>query len=285
MQTSIRILLVVSIAISLPCSASSNEIELSCTRVMDWNTEFIGSLLTCFGIERNSLLSTKPGLHVSSVVQPYDPKWPNISEIKALMIGRSTRATLKFIPTGIKSQLTNLKALAIQDSGLRIVVKENLKEFGNSLEMVSFMGNLITFIPADLFDYNPKLRGIFLQDNPIRYIEPAFFTKLKNLRRIDMVRISNSSCIDQDFKTSEDHDIETFSWNYGKCKDESAKIESLKLLETDETRFSSKINTRIDGLEKLVQNNTKLLELLRHRVSMMQTNLENLSEDIKQVVV
>lgn len=63
---------------------------------------------------------------VISVVHKNKSTLANLADIGGLYI---YDASVKFIPTGFKQKLDNLKVLAIYSSGLLSVAKENLKEF------------------------------------------------------------------------------------------------------------------------------------------------------------
>lgn len=209
-----------SLVISQYCSNKIEKIEIICSSIEKANC--CGSQLTCDG--GNSIKSTFSDTSVSSVVHNNNSEVKNLPQITALTINH---ATVKFIPSGIGKQFTNLKVLFIRSSGLLSVNKNNLKEFGSSLNFLDLYENKITSIDADLFEYNPNMEVIALDGNPFRHIEPEFFTNLKKFRveRIDIR--SRDGCIYQHFETSSGHNIATFKWNNEKCIDSTAKLETV----------------------------------------------------------
>lgn len=86
-------------------------------------------------------------------------------------------------------------SLSLEWSSTYNVKKENFKEFGSSLEHLSLLFNKIKFIYADLFEFNPNLKAIFMHDDPIRHFDTEFFTNLRALRFLEHVNLNAASCI------------------------------------------------------------------------------------------
>lgn len=210
-----------SVTNSQSCLVSWNKVDIICSKIEDGQFNHVGTILTCIGSTRIS--SQNPESSVSSVVNEDGAPITNLSQLRAFSIGH---AAIKFIPSGIKSKFQNLQALHIYNSGLLAVNKENLKEFGSTLEWIWLDGNLLTSIPADLFEYNMNLRQFVLNANPIRHIESAFFTNLKNLKVITSIHIGYTTCMHQGFEFSQGDNIETHKWNYKNCIDYTAGIET-----------------------------------------------------------
>lgn len=166
---------------SQSCSSVKVEVVIICSKVETFDWMAIGIALTCSG-DHHSITSTFSRSSVTFVVHSNKSEATNLAEITGLRI---TGATVKFIPSGIGSKFINLKTLGIWSCGLLSVKKENLKEFGNWLEEVNISLNKLKSIDTDLFEYNPNLKVIFLNDNPIRYID-EFFTNLKNLKNFNV---------------------------------------------------------------------------------------------------
>lgn len=204
---------------------SMHKVSIICDKIKENTKSVIGYPLTCHVDE--SMTSTIPGSSVSSVKQRNGTDLTNRAQIEALNINR---ATVKFIPTGIKKKFPHLKVLRIIYSNLQSVNKENLKEFGGLLEILSLRMNDITFIEADLFEYNPNIIGIWLNGNLIRHIEPKFFTNVKNLKKIGWLGMSVAGCMDQSFTADEGDKIATFKWNNEKCTHGIAKAETQHLI-------------------------------------------------------
>lgn len=209
-----------------------------------------------------------PGSSVSTFLHSNGSEVTNRTEIEGLFV---QYATFKFIPTDIAMKLPNLRVLAIRSSKLVSLSKENMKQFGEKLELADFSENKIISIDADLFEYNPNLAVIFLESNPIRYIHPEFFTNLKNLN-LKMFLFNSAGCIDQDFNTEREEkglDFASFEWNYDNCTEFSATFETKDRIKASlcEEAKTSYLTT------KITENNDKNTEMLAFK-------LESIAESI-----
>lgn len=228
-----RIILISILSVVLFSSAihSCYEVEIICRRIR--HVPYIdGTDFVCECYADTSLSSVVPGSLVTSVVNFYRLAIPEkvLSKLEAININQ---AMVKFIPTGIKSRFTSLKALGITSCGLLSLKKEDLREFGDSLDLLALDDNLLTSINADLFEFNPNLRAISLGGNPIRYIEPRFFTTLSRRKQVKLLTIgSPEGCIHQKCCTLEKFGTnpKTFSWIDAECNDKSARVQTQKLL-------------------------------------------------------
>lgn len=221
---------------SQACSNVTEKVTIVCSPIENIVWPIIGPAMTCDA--DTSITSSFTDSSVTSVVLSSKSKVKNLEEIKFLDI---TNAKVKFIPTDIKSQLMNLKALRVSSCGLLSINKENLKEFGISLEFLCLHGNKIISIDEDLFDYNPNLRVIFLASNPIRYIDPHFFTSLTKLGKLEDVGLDSANCINQKFSASNDRNIATFEWNNQDCTDITAKVDTQNLITSNSKCLLEKI--------------------------------------------
>lgn len=197
-----------------------HKVKLNCKNVF----AFTRYELKCDG--RDSAISTVPGSSVSAIELKDGSDSTDLSKIQAVQF---TFATVKFIPTGIKALLPSLKVVWFHTCGLLAVNKQNLKEFGESLTALNLQKNNLISIDADLFEYNPNLNQIWLEDNPIRYIEPAFFTNVNRMGRDDLqlITLKRAGCIDQEaFGFS----IRSTNWNNEKCNDKTAKTETQNVI-------------------------------------------------------
>lgn len=243
-------------------------------------------ILVCIG--DRSASSTIPGSSVSSIVHTDRSDMTDHPQIEGFYI---KRGSIKFIPTGIRNKFSNLKLLMIDETGLLRLNKENLKEFGTSLEILGLPFNKLISIDADLFEYNLNLKTMWLHDNPIRHIEPAFFANLKNLRNPQYIDLVSAGCMSQLFHSGSVHDIAKLEWMNQNCIDDSARNETHNLIndalcweaqvlripeqiiehtnEIDQAstaRFEEmerKLNTRIDSLEKKLDNVLKIVTQIK----------------------
>lgn len=226
----VTILMLVSLSTSKTIPQQScpmEKVKIICSNIENVNWKVIGDQLTCEGDK--SIKSTVAHSNVSSVVRTTKVKNHNafLSEITAINI---EYAAVNFIPYGIGSKFENLKALQIESCGLLSVNKGNLKQFGSTLELLSLPYNKIISIDADLFEYNPNLEAIWLNDNPIRHIDAEFFaTSVDNLYSLEFFADINSVDCKTTFDTSTEwyHEIE---WDSQKCTDVAAKLETENLI-------------------------------------------------------
>lgn len=239
---------------------SMHKVYIVCSNISIGEFPYVEDVLVCIGDKKMNL--TIPGSYVSSVVHSNGSKVTNHSDIEGLNIFDST---VHFIPNGIKSQFPKLKLLDIERSGLLSVKMENLRDFGDMLVFLDLHGNKLTSIDANLLDHNPNLQAIYLNGNPIRHIEPAFFTNLKSFKSIKQFNFESTGCINQDFDSPlYHHKIETYIWNYEKCTDETAKIETQHLInealcdeakslmpttQTPDDKFNSTLASRLDSVQ------------------------------------
>lgn len=179
-----------SISLFLPLaksqSCSLNKVEIICSEIGNVSFLIVDTLLTC--TSSSTIVISIPETFVSSIVHSNESKVTNLTPIKALDFQHAS--AMKFIPDGIKAKFPNMKALRIFSSGLLSASKENLKQFGNSLEWLVLANNSLTYIDADLFEYNPNLKAIWLSKNHIRDIDDDFFTNLKILKTVTLIDIS-----------------------------------------------------------------------------------------------
>lgn len=226
----IRVLSIILLSFAInsqSCSPSFDNVDIICSEILENGFGFVGTVLSCQ--VDSSFTSLYPESSVSSVVHSNGSAVTNLRQIEAIYV---QHATVKFIPTGIKSKFPNLKAIYIGLSGVLSVNKNNLKQFGDSLEYLYLAENSITSIDDDLFENNPNLKGIYFDSNPIRHIDTGFFTNLKKLEKIEYLSFYRVGCMDQEFKKTSGHQMATFTWNYKGCFDESAKVKTqCKILE------------------------------------------------------
>lgn len=282
------------LATSESCSAT-NEIKFTCTTITNVSLAVVDHVLAC--IADNSIISTLPNSSVSLVVHRDGSKVENLTEIKTVWIRNSL---VKFVPSGIKNKFVNTRAFIIYSSGLLSVKKNNLMPFGDSLEYLDLYDNLLTSIDSDLFQYNPSLKVLSLDRNPIRHIEPGFFESLEKIN-LEWAKLTGLACMDSFFQTLKGDDIATFVWNNESCFDEDAKTESHmapinaqieqsrnseKCLDDKLTSFKAsmiddfkeitdKIDAQIDSL-KLANEN--LAKKFKHQIELMEKKLQTLMD-------
>lgn len=229
LSTFLVILLDLSLTKSQSCAVE--KVDIICEKVTIVNYHVDGIVLRC---NCESLKVSTAFASVSSVLHKNESEILDLSKIEELFINR---ATVKFIPNRIKSKLTKLKVLWIDRSGLLSVDKENLKQFGDSLEYLSLKKNEIAYIDADLFEYNTNLKYIELSFNPLRHIVPGFFENLRNLKNVVEVHFDRAGCIDQYYFISSGQEISKIKWNSEKCNDVTAMTETENLIKEEKLKF------------------------------------------------
>lgn len=291
-------LLIISlIPVSSLQSCANNKVEITCIDIENIHNKS-SYLLRCKA--GRPFTSTSPNSTVSSVVYRNGSDVPNLDIIGALEI--SNAAALRFIPTGIKRKFPNLYELAIKYCSLQAVHKSDLKELGSSLVILSLDANRLTAIDAHLFEFNTNLEKISLSFNPIRHINPAFFTNLKNLQNISSIDLRYLSCMNQQFDSSTDHEIELFQWDNLRCFDGTAisdtqclqcmsnenlclnaKIESATTEITDNDweiamLFSLRFDFFDDSVETIINHN----EVLEKKVDSLDAQINTLSQELNE---
>ena len=98
---------------------------------------------------------------------------------------------IKFFPKGLEKIFNNIRAILIYFGRLVAIHQSDLKPFPK-LKIVSFWGNDIEVLEADLFNYNPELELISFRDNKIIQVHPSAFS---NLNKLSYLRIENNTCI------------------------------------------------------------------------------------------
>lgn len=205
-------------------SCNSNTFEMICDEVSINNYFGLGYVLRC---KTGNLNISASDSSLSSVKHNNKLEVTDNYEIIGLTIHSSS---VNFIPNGIKSLFPNLKALNIGSSGLQCVTKKDLKEFGDCLVNLDLEGNKITSIDADLFDDNTNLIYISLSENAIKHIETGFFDNLRKLKNVKRVYFDSAGCMNQEYDTSNDGSMTTFTWKSLKCTDLTAKVETQHLI-------------------------------------------------------
>lgn len=168
----------------------------------------------------------KPDMEISEVLHQDGSEVTNLYRIEVLWI---EFAQMYFMPNGIKMKFLNLKAIKISKCFLKYLNRKNMRQFGSDLEHAIFNDNQISILGADLFQFNPNLKEINFDMNPLKFIDPGFFENIKILQHIKYVSFLNSQCIDQGFTLDEHGDIQSYIWNDENCRNSTERDSNLKL--------------------------------------------------------
>jgi len=95
------------------------------------------------------------------------------------------QCTVSQVPQGLTKIFPNLKMLAIKNSKLEEICKNDLIEYKNIEKFISYK-NKIEFLPGDLFEDFKHLEWIEFWENKLGIIEPNIFDGLNNLKYVDI---------------------------------------------------------------------------------------------------
>lgn len=233
------------------CTENISKVDIICSELEYKNYTTIGpefqSVLEC-NVFNISVNVTVPDSEISSI-STNNGQVSNASQITSLYIYNSR---INFMPKGFKNKLPNLRNVYIVNSQLLNLKREDMEQFGNNLEMFAVPRNHLTSIDADLFDFNTNLVDINFSNNPLRYIDPRFFENIKNLQNLNFVYMTSAGCMDQ-FAAGDHNTVVNYEWNFGKCSNEVAKVESV-LREMNGRVIQSLDNNSC--FEKIIENAT-----------------------------
>jgi hypothetical protein len=101
---------------------------------------------------------------------------------------------ISFMPRGITKFFNNLTAVTVYDTNLKEITKDDLKEFGNKLNILWLVRNNIEVIESDLFEFNKNLTELDLSNNKIRHIGENAFVGLEEIKTF---RFYSNACQSQ----------------------------------------------------------------------------------------
>lgn len=229
-MNTVQVLLIAVFCLSLVKAQSCPQsVKIICDGIAAKSYWTLGWFTTCYvNVTINTQFSDST---ITSVVDSDSETLTDPSIVKGIFLnGISDITRFRFIPAGFMIHFPNLIALNITDSNLISIIKENLQEFGSSLEVLDLSFNLLISIDADLFEYNSNIKYVGFNGNPLRYIEPAFFTNLLNLKSVENVNFNSVSCMSQQLIGVT---LKQNQWVNGDCFDQSAKAETKLLIENE----------------------------------------------------
>lgn len=191
------------------------------------------------------------------------------SEIKLMKIFTKSKS-VKFMPAGIKKLFPMLTTIDIQKSGLSHLEKNDMLQFGDALVFANFRMNDLTALEGNLFDYNPNLKYIWLNDNPLKYINPSLFESFKTMKSLEYVSLAKSSCINQS-----SHSPAVENWNTYSCRDEDAKNETTR-------RISNRVEFfKVYIIESKIEREVELqVRDLKQELRKLQKEMEKMKNDM-----
>lgn len=176
-----------------------NIIKIECTDVRRFEWTHAGLLNICF--IKGDLSHVNQDSVVSNGFED--------TNIEAL--GFQAQSKLNYIPEGLKDHYPNLVGLYFDETPLKVLTEENMKQFGSDLIHFHVSKSLITHLSKNLFANNPKLKFLSLSDNPLKYIEPGFFDVVLKMDNMLLFDMRDCQCIN---KQSEGDEIKNFDWSH-----------------------------------------------------------------------
>lgn len=171
----------------------------------------------------------------------------NHSDVKYF---HSQQNTVKFFPLKLADFFMNLDHVLIYTATLSEIHSSDLKQFGGKLKGIWLDNNEVEYLEADLFQHNPNLIYITFWKNKIRHIDDGTFKNLEKL--IQLTFHGGNPCIDKS-ASIRSQVIELISVAELKCKDfaymQLKKYQEIMKVQLDEVN------------EKLSQQNAKNQEI------------------------
>ncbi|CAG9812200.1 unnamed protein product [Chironomus riparius] len=152
-------------------------------------------VLNCLSkIEEFSLINSQNSCNVQNILNIYEPN-TEIQDVDGqadsytalLIIDKRT----EFLPSNLGKKFINLIALKVLEGRLKEVRQNELKSLTN-LQYINFDQNDIEFLDNNVFDFNLKLKVIWLGGNKISYIGNSIFDNLIQLNNVDF---RNNTCV------------------------------------------------------------------------------------------
>lgn len=252
-------------------------VTIHCTELYSYSFyASTGEVFVCHD-ESSSLIVNEPDLLINEILHANGSNFEHLKQIDYLLIEDAPR--LQLIPSGVKLKFENLKAIHFENCGISYVDKFNLQQFGDDLVKLDLVGNSLTFLPADLFEFTENLKYIRFSGNPLKFIESEFFTHLNAMRSVEVVEMNSCGCIDQKLVTSIYSDLASnFSWHAEKCSD--FWVENFIRRRT-EKRLSI-VEAKMKSIEEKF---IEIAALLEHQMSdRLQSMEKNLETAIKSVI-
>lgn len=194
-RKSLLILMVAIFLVNLRTTEASNGVIIIVCDLLDnglWG--IIGEVYYCYsGDDANIDLVTSPNSEVTSITHTNGSVVKIVDQIDMLSL-RNMR--VNYIPNNIKTKLPSLKAIEFYNVRLLSISKDNIQQFGGSLEYAEFGSNQLTFLDSNLFENNLNLKYISFSGNPITQIDPRFFETLTDMGSIEYVDLRDLSCMD-----------------------------------------------------------------------------------------
>lgn len=161
--------------------------------------------------------------------------------------------TVNYLPKGQGISFSHIESLMIQNTKLKEISKYDLEQFP-SLKYFYLYGLDVSYLEADLFEFNPNINRVDLHGSSLRFIEENIFDQLTKLDFITLATCTTFTT-SKSFKS----EIALFKAAISKCQDQEIK-EKLK-----NRRAIKKLQLEIKTLKsKLKSSNGNFEAALSH---------------------
>lgn len=221
------------------CITDAFEIDLICETIEDREWDDVNTVRTC--TNKNIEVRTRD-TKISQLLDKFGNDLTDVYLIEALAVQDTD---MNFIPKGLKAACPKLKALSLRNTGIKSVKREDLQQFGNDLELISFRACYIIALDSNIFADNPNLKFISFQSNHLRYIESGFFSNVRSLNKLEVLNFIDCKCINRFFTPS---NLSQFNEkSESRCTDANAVNEDVDRLNTlEENERPNLIDVRVD---------------------------------------
>lgn len=275
--SAILIYLVILLVQNAECSRETNHF-LVCTEILnkaDWDpTSFFHPRCVSSNLEiESSRASFKQAL------------LPNGTEVETSSIKvveiNTGKSSVKFMPAGIKKIFSRMISIDLVNSGLSHLEKDDMRQFGEDLRTANFEGNSLTALEGEIFEFNPNLWDLSFKSNPLKFVDPALFQNVKELKLLTVMRLQESGCTNQYLKPP------PVTWTLEGCYDHTARAENIERIHERETFFLKfqvkEMQKEIDDLKKTrgVSNQASISQPELYAIKLALKKLQEENESIK----
>jgi len=207
----------------------------------------VGTIYYCW-IQKNLQILTQKAAHIGDVKGTHQNS-KNNSDINGIWVDNSV---IHYFPNGFDKIYFNIKLIYILNSDLKEVHQSDLRPF-SKLKELDLRGNQIKIIDEDLFEFNNELEYISFAYNKIFHIHPDVFD---NLILLKYLKLKSNKCISTNVKDSADEVRELISTLSHQCLSFEYRFlnEKIKVLEIATLILNSgAFNAKIEDMEKKVK--------------------------------
>lgn len=188
----------------------------------------------------DAIVHSATGSHVSG---------KNDSDIQGFFVDSDKK--IEYFPKNLENIFPNLKVIWIQNNHIKEINQLDLKPFPK-LVYFKFGFNDIQVLEEGLFDFNPELKGIYLQSNQVFHVDENIFNNM--LTKLTYLVFKSNQCINIGTEGDVTKIQEIVNELKEKCQDENY----------------IKLNKNLKSLE------SKLISLSIEKISIFMKNIDSL---------